>query len=41
MYMYMCVMQAGGRALLTEDEIQEGVHEMNHKAEHDRSGKQC
>lgn len=31
-------MQGGGRALLTEDEIQEGVHQMNQKADYDRSG---
>lgn len=31
-------MQGGGRALLTEDEIQAGVHQMNQKADYDRSG---
>ena len=32
------IIQGGGKALLTEDEIQEGVHQMNQKADYDRSG---
>lgn len=32
------ILQGGGKALLTEDEIQEGVHQMNQKADYDRSG---
>jgi hypothetical protein len=33
--------EAGGGTLLTEDEIQEGVHEMNLKADYDRSVEQA
>ena len=42
-YVYLCIMhtQGGGRALLTEDEIQEGVYEMNQKADYDYSGMPC
>ena len=34
-----CSQAPGGTRLLTEDEIQNGVHEMNQKADNDRSGR--